>query len=174
MKNLELKARCNSLIQLRQKVKTLGAEYRCTMRQTDTYFNAPKGRLKLREIARREAELIHYERSDRPESRYSDYQIYTVFDAAALKEILAKALGVSGVVEKRRELWIYGNTRIHLDEVSGLGDFVELETVMANQTEETAYAEHEWVKTALGIEAANVEAVSYSDLLFRRQHVNAS
>ena len=165
MKNLEFKANCDSLDVLRQYLVNLQAEHRRTMKQLDTYFSVPQGRLKLREIDTHDAELIYYERSDLAESRYSNYQICDIPEPMAFKQIATTALGVRTVVEKRRELWIFGNTRIHLDEVKNLGQFVELETVIRNQTEAEAQAEHQFVKDALGIKEADLVSVSYSDLV---------
>ena len=165
MKNLEFKACCDSLDVLRQRLVNLQAEHRCTMKQLDTYFNVPQGRLKLREINTHEAELIYYERSDLAESRYSNYQICDIPEPTAFKQIATMALGVKGVVEKQRELWMFGDTRIHLDEVKNLGQFIELETVIHNQTEAEAQAEHQLVKEALGIKEKDLVSVSYSDLI---------
>lgn len=50
-----------------------------------------------------------------------------IADPTSLKEVLAGALGVSGSVKKTRYLFLYHQTRIHIDEVVGLGSFVELE-----------------------------------------------
>ena len=165
MKNLEFKANCDSLDVLRQRLANLQAEHRHTMKQLDTYFNVPQGRLKLREINTHDAELIYYERSDLAESRYSNYQICDIPEPIAFKQIATMAWGVKGVVEKTRELWMFGDTRIHLDEVKNLGQFVELETVIRNQTEAAAQAEHQLVKDALGIQEEDLISVSYSDLI---------
>ena len=165
LKNLEFKANCDSLDILRERLVNLQAEHRRTMKQLDTYFNVPQGRLKLREISTDEAELIYYERSDLAESRYSSYQICDIPEPIAFKGIATMAWGVKGVVEKQRELWIFGDTRIHLDEVKKLGQFVELETVIRNQTEAEAQAEHQLVKDALGIRDQDLVSVSYSDLI---------
>ena len=165
MKNLEFKANCDSLDVLRGHLINLQAEHRRTMKQLDTYFNIPQGRLKLREINTDEAQLIYYERSDRAESRYSSYQVCDISEPTAFMQIATMAWGVKGVVEKQRELWIFGDTRIHLDEVRDLGQFVELETVIRNQTEEEAQAEHQLVKDALGIKEEDLVSVSYSDLV---------
>ena len=150
---------------LRQRLANLQAEHRCTMKQLDTYFSVTQGRLKLREINTHEAELIYYERSDLAESRYSNYQICDIPEPMAFKQIAAMALGIKGVVEKQRELWMFGDTRIHLDEVKDLGQFVELETVIHNQTEAEAQAEHQLVKNALGIKEEDLVSISYSDLV---------
>ncbi len=165
MKNLEFKANCDSLDMLRQRLANLQAEHRRTMKQLDTYFNVPQGRLKLREINAHEAQLIYYERSDLAESRYSNYQVCDISEPTAFMQIATMAWGVKGVVEKQRELWMFGDTRIHLDEVRDLGQFVELETVIRDQTEGEAQAEHQLVKDALGIKEEDLISISYSDLI---------
>jgi predicted adenylyl cyclase CyaB len=167
-RNLEFKAKCHSLAELRQWLVGLKAEYRTTMHQIDTYFNVPKGRLKLREIHGDEACLVYYERPDTATSRYSNYQLCDIPDAETFKAAMSAALGVMVVVEKRRELWMFGNTRIHLDDVMNLGEFIELETVMRNQTEAEAYAEHQLVKDALQVKAGDLIPASYSDLLLKK------
>ena len=169
MKNLEIKAKCGSLSELRERVQTLGAACHGTMRQVDTYFRVPNGRLKLRELGDTHAELIYYERPNQSGLRYSNYQICEIADAASFKTLMLNALTARVVVEKQRELWMYGDTRIHLDDVVGLGAFVELETVMRGQTEHDAYTEHDYVRTALDIQASAVVSVSYSDLLLSMQ-----
>ena len=165
MKNLEFKAKCDSLDALRGRLVDLQAEHRHTMKQLDTYFNVPQGRLKLREINTDEAELIYYQRSDRAESRYSNYQLCDISEPIAFKQIATMAWGVKAVVEKQRELWMFGDTRIHLDEVRDLGQFVELETVIRDQTESEAQVEHQLVKDALGIKEEDLASVSYSDMV---------
>ncbi|MCZ6680165.1 MAG: class IV adenylate cyclase [Candidatus Poribacteria bacterium] len=165
MKNLEFKAKCHSLATLRQRLVDLKAEYRRTMKQIDTYFSVPKGRLKLREIDDREACLVYYERPDISESRYSNYQICDISDMTAFRQLMSMALGVKVVVEKRRELWMFGNTRIHLDQVVDLGEFVELETVIRDQTEAEAQTEHQRVKDALGIRPQDLVSASYAELI---------
>jgi adenylate cyclase class 2 len=101
------------------------------LEQRDTYFHAVTGRLKLREIAGATAELIAYARADLEGPKVSHYSIVPVYDPAALVEALGAALGVRAVVEKRRRLVMWRNVRIHLDDVAGLGRFVELEAVAA-------------------------------------------
>ena len=165
MKNLEFKANCDSLDVLRQRLVNFQVEHRRTMKQLDTYFNVPEGRLKLREIDTHKAELIYYVRSDLAESRYSNYQVCDIPEPVVFKGIATRAWGVRSVVEKQRELWMFGDTRIHLDEVKNIGQFVELETVIHNQTEEQAQREHQLVKDALGIKEGDLVSESYSDMV---------
>jgi predicted adenylyl cyclase CyaB len=135
------------------------------MHQIDTYFVVPHGRLKLREIEGERAELIHYYRPDTLVAHPSDYVIARVSDPGSLKDALSRALGLRVVVEKRRELYLWGHTRIHLDEVTGLGSFLELETVIADQTREEAERECREVQAALGIREEDLVSGSYADLL---------
>ena len=69
-------------------------------------------------------------------------------------------------VAKRRHLLIWEGVRIHLDEVEGLGTYLELEAVAEADSDLTA--EHEKVerlRAELGIEDENLIATSYADLL---------
>ena len=165
MKNLELKAKCGCLDSVRRQLVDFKAEFRETVKQNDTYFNVPKGRLKLREINGSEAYLVYYERGNSAASCYSTYRLWNVTNQAGFMEILTTVLGVKVIVEKQRELWLFGDTRIHLDRVMNLGEFVELETVIRNQTEREAWMEHQSVKEAIGIMERDLIAESYSDLL---------
>ena len=164
-KNLEYKVRSESLDALLPKLAELNATHTETIHQVDTYFQNPKGRLKLRETDESdEGCLIYYERPNALESRYSIYQLCKIAEPAVLKELLAIALGIKTIVKKQRSLWMYNSTRIHLDIVEDLGEFVELETVFQGQTEAEAIKEHQHVKTTLDLNAAEPIAVSYSEL----------
>jgi predicted adenylyl cyclase CyaB len=148
---------------------TLGARAAAVLHQRDTYFHVRHGRLKLREIAPEggapSAELIQYARPDESSARTSDYVIAPVADAASMREALARALGVRVVVAKRRSLFLWRHTRIHLDEVEGLGSFLELETVVTDQSDSDARAELAEAAAALGIRDEERIALSYADLL---------
>jgi len=165
MRNLEVKARCEDLETARVRAERLGARAAGTFAQRDIFFATPAGRLKLRvSDDGGAAELIGYRRADVPRARASDYLVYRTVDPDALHAVLADALGPAGVVEKRRRLYLYGHTRIHLDEVRGLGTFVELETVLDGQPEAVARAELDAVGAALGLDAAAFVAGAYVDL----------
>ena len=176
--NLEFKAQCQSLDSFYPRLTDLDATYRETVHQTDTYFlvatkygaksEACEPRLKLREIDEMaEACLIYYERPNQDASRHSQYQLWEITNPSTFKELLTAALGIKTIVKKRREVWMFNNTRIHLDTVVDLGQFVELETVFQGQTETEAVNEHRHVKTALHLHATNPVAVSYSDLVMQ-------
>jgi len=165
LRNLETKARCSDLGKARQRAIELGATEHGRVRQVDTYYAVPRGRLKLRLQSHGPSQLVYYHRPNVATARWSDYQLVDVPAADALAALLDRALGRLKVVDKTRTLLLYGNTRIHLDLVEGLGEFVELETVMRGQSEADAAAEHGFLCRALGIGEGDVVAGSYADML---------
>jgi adenylate cyclase class IV len=164
-RNVEIKARADCLEALLARALTLADGPAQTLVQDDTFFAVPHGRLKLRLVDGAAAELIHYERPDAPGARASDYVRVAVPDAAALREALTRGLGVVGRVRKRRWLLLAGQTRIHLDRVEGLGDFVELEVVLrAGQSDADGARVAEDLMRALGLADAPRLAGAYLDL----------
>jgi adenylate cyclase, class 2 len=164
--NLERKARCGDLCELREQAVKHGARFLAEETQADTYFHVPHGRLKLREINGLSATLIAYDRPDQKGSRLSSYHLVPVVHTPGLMAALAAALGVRGVVQKRRTIYLWHNVRIHLDEVEGLGTFVEFEAVLGPDDDEaTAEERLEELGGALAIDASAYLATSYADLL---------
>src|SRR5437773_1578294 len=129
-RNIEIKARCKDLNAARARAESLGAKFAGTLDQVDTYFHVPNGRLKVRQIYNEHTELIFYSRENITEPRPCDYHVITIteWDKSVIA-VLSKAMGVRGIVRKRRELLLWHNVRIHLDEVEKLGTFIELEAV---------------------------------------------
>jgi adenylate cyclase class IV len=164
--NLELKARHADLRAAAAALERLGARGPAVEDQTDTYFRVPNGRLKLREIAGQPAVLIRYDRPDHPDARTSTYLLVPAPDPDGLRAALAAAVGVRGTVRKRRTVYLWHNVRIHLDEVAGLGTFVEFEAVLSpGEDEPAARARLEELGGLLGIGPADHLAPSYADLL---------
>jgi predicted adenylyl cyclase CyaB len=168
MKNIEIKVRVTDRLQMMRSIRKLGGKKVGVLRQTDTYFDVPNGRLKLREETSREtADLIFYSRPNSKISRLSEYDIQNIskVDTKKMKSILMKALSVRVIVKKVRILYLFRHTRIHLDSVTGLGDFLELETVVSGLKMSDAKKEHETVIQMLGLALCDKIPVSYSDLL---------
>ncbi len=128
-RNVELKAHDSDPARTLERALAAGAEDRGLLRQRDTYFAVPHGRLKLREEDPGGATLIAYERPDAATERVSDYRLVPVAEPGRLRDALAAAAGVTAVVVKRRHLLLWETVRIHLDDVRGLGSFIELEAV---------------------------------------------
>lgn len=166
MRNIELKARIADLAAARSVAQRLATEYVGVLRQVDTYFHCHHGRLKLRETDGGLAQLVGYARPDQPEAKGSDYQLVAVSDPAALKQTLTAALGVWRVVEKRREVYLVDNVRIHLDEVVDLGTFVEFEAVLGTDIDDAhGQAQVADLMREFGVEVDDLISGSYSDLI---------
>jgi predicted adenylyl cyclase CyaB len=134
--NIELKARAATLDPLREIARRLATAPPETQHQIDTYFCCRQGRLKLREINGRRAELIWYERPDQQQPKPSRYGLVAIEDPAGLKQALAATVGIRVTVEKRREIYLHDNVRIHLDQVRDLGSFLEFEAVLGPRVDQ--------------------------------------
>jgi len=165
-RNIEIKARIASVEALLPRAQALAGGPPELIAQDDSFFEVPHGRLKLRQFADGSAELIHYQRPDSGAAKASDYVRAPVADPAALREALARACGLRGRVLKQRWLLLVGATRIHLDRVAGLGDFMELEVVLREgQSDAEGAAIAEALMAALGLASAERLAGAYLDLL---------
>jgi adenylate cyclase class IV len=165
--NIELKAVDENPAATESACRALGAVEGGLLVQRDTYFDIGRGKLKLREdLERGSSELIFYLRPDESGLRSSSYWRAPSADCDALRELLTAAHGVLGVVTKRRRLYLHHNVRIHLDDVEGLGSFIELESVLAvmgreSPAEVQSLAE---VVDALGLADRPTIAGGYLDL----------
>ncbi|UCE61269.1 MAG: class IV adenylate cyclase [Phycisphaerales bacterium] len=164
--NIEIKARARDVGRQREIAAQICDSGPELLEQTDTFFNVQAGRLKLREFASGDAELLQYERPNRTEPSKSRYSIVPISSADALKEALGAALGILGVVRKNRYLYMVGQTRIHFDEVADLGDFIELEVVLSpGQTDEDGAAITRTLMQRLEIREADLIDRAYVDML---------
>jgi len=167
-RNVEIKARIASVESLLPRARALAGGDAEVIVQDDQFYAVPHGRLKLREFADGSAELIHYQRPDTGQAKLSDYRRVPLPDAATLREMLQRALGQLGRVRKQRWLLRVGQTRIHLDRVEGLGDFMELEVVLRDdQSEAQGVAMAESLMHELGLGEVERIAGAYMDLLRR-------
>lgn len=129
-RNIEIKARIFDSDNLIALVKIVADSGPVEIFQDDTFFHCQKGRLKLRELSPTHGQLIYYERPDGSGPKTSTYTISETTEPEQLRKTLASALGITGRSRKKRLLFMCGATRIHIDEVEGLGNFVELEVVL--------------------------------------------
>jgi adenylate cyclase len=169
-RNIEIKARAVDLAAQREKAGELSDAPPELLDQEDTFFRAKRGRLKLRLFDADRGELIYYERADAQEPSESRYMILPTREPIALRDALSQALGVSGVVRKRREVYHVAGTRVHLDTVEGLGEFIELEAVLGpDESHEDGRARVRELVDALGIADRDLIDRAYIDLLLDRR-----
>lgn len=165
-RNIECKARDPHPGRSLEVCRRLGAEDHGEILQRDTYFEVTNGGLKLREERPGKPHLIQFERANEPEQRESRYRIIEVDDGPMLSAALAAAIGVRVIVAKRRRLFLWRDVRIHLDEVEGLGRFIELEAVAPPDSDLTR--EHRLIaelRDALEITDERLVAVGYAEQL---------
>ena len=164
--NIEIKARARNFDEIRRQAERLSSIPVETIPQEDIFFNTPQGRLKLRVLSEDRGQLIYYTRADQEGPKRSDYHIFHTSDPANLKRVLELAYGIRGVVRKTRYLYHVGQTRVHLDEVEGLGQFMELEVVMQEgQSDIEGQAIAENLMASLGVERTDLLEGAYMDLL---------
>ena len=170
MRNLELKARDPDPARSLERALALGAEDMGEILQRDTYFAGARGRLKLREQDAEGSplwdELIEYSRVDSTDPRPSTYLRVPVADAPTLREALEAAYGTLVTVVKKRRVLLWQGVRIHLDDIEGLGSYLEFEALAEPGSDLSAERDKvERLRDELGIEDANLVATSYSDLV---------
>ncbi|MFA6272267.1 MAG: class IV adenylate cyclase [Patescibacteria group bacterium] len=170
--NIELKVKISSIVDFRNILINNKSRFVRRMKQVDTYFTYPSGRLKIRNINNQKGEIIFYKRADKKNSRISDYWVVPISKSEILKfvSVFKELFGIIVVVKKNRELWMYKHTRIHLDKVKDLGFYLELETVVKGISLEKAKLEHRQVIKKLGLKPLESIAKSYSDILLRKNH----
>lgn len=165
LKNIEIKAKINNYEKVKRLVEDLCPIPIETEQQKDTFFNTPQGRLKLRESDSTSA-IMYYYRPDSHEPKQSDIAISFTENPDTLKTVLDNSIGIRGIVYKKRILYQYHQTRIHLDDVKGLGKFIELEVVLkpdqtSNDGEIIAYK----LMDKFGIHKNDLIDVAYIDLI---------
>jgi predicted adenylyl cyclase CyaB len=167
--NVEIKAKCKNAGFIRNYLLSAGADFKGVDEQTDTYFNVYHGRLKLRE-GNIENNLIFYERSDLAGPKNSHFSLVKVADAEGLKEVLTKSLRIKVIVKKKREIYYIKNVKFHLDEVPGLGSFVEIEAGnrFEDMPKEKLQEQCNFYVNEFGISADDLIDVSYSDMLLTK------
>jgi len=169
-RNVEIKARIQSIEALAERVSAIADEGPIEMLQGDTFFTCERGRIKLRALSATEGQLIFYQRPNEKGPKESSYIISPVAAPDSLREALSLAYGQVGQVRKHRTLHVVGRTRVHLDRVEGLGQFVELEVVLREGDDTTpGIEEAQCLMALLGISSKQLLDVAYIDLLGQRR-----
>lgn len=164
--NIEFKARSNDIaaaekILLQHNPRFVGEDH-----QVDTYFNVPNGRMKLRE-GNIENALIHYERENTAGSKSSQVLLYKHRPDQNLKAVLAKAIGIKAIVDKRRKIYFIENVKFHFDTVQNLGTFIEVEAIDVDGSigREKLQEQCDHYAMLLKVSKEDFMAGSYSDMI---------
>jgi predicted adenylyl cyclase CyaB len=169
LRNVEIKAHIESVEALTPRAQAIADTGPTEIFQDDTFFHCSNGRLKLRAFSEANGELIFYQRSAGTGPKECFYVISKTASPNSLREALSLAYGQGGRVRKHRTLFLVGRTRIHLDRVEGLGDFLELEVVLSEgeSTEAGVKVAHELLAN-LGISPQQLIEGAYIDLLHQQ------
>jgi predicted adenylyl cyclase CyaB len=171
--NVEIKAKVTDLEGFQKRVKAISETHEELILQEDTFYHTPKGRLKLRILAGDRGQLIYYERGNQTGPKQSDYWLFETAEPENLKQVLDEGLGIRGAVRKKRRLYRVGNTRIHLDEVAGLGTFMELEVVLTpGQSLEDGQKVAAGLMEKLKIDEKDLIVGAYIDLMENRKRIS--
>ena len=169
-RNIEIKARIESVAALIPRAAALATEGPVEINQDDTFFRCDTGRLKLRVFSEERGELIFYRRANQRGPKESFYLLSPTSSPVGLRELLSQSNGQVGRVEKRRTLFLVGRTRLHLDRVKGLGDFLEIEVVLQDgETTEAGVAQAHALMEQLGVRPSQLIEGAYVDLLARER-----
>ena len=157
-RNIEIKARISDIDFCTEKARYLSGAEPVIIKQEDTFFNCQNGRLKLRIFSEDHGELIFYTRPNVAGPKMSEYYISSTDEPYRLLDVLKKSYGIHGEVKKTRKLYIIGRTRVHIDQIERLGNFLEFEVVL-NENEDIQRGESE------ATELMDTFNISHSDLI---------
>lgn len=169
--NIEIKARCENQDKIRKILKSRNADFKGIDHQIDTYFKTNNGRLKIRE-GNIENYLIFYERENISGPKQSKVNLFTSDPNSSLKDILIQSWGILVVVDKHREIYFIDNIKFHVDTVTDLGNFIEIEAIDKDGIigKEKLLAQCQEYLDLFGVQEINLITGSYSDLLLDSQN----
>jgi len=173
--NIEIKAHCSDPDRAEKYLSEAGARFAGLDTQEDIYFHVPEGRLKLRR-GPIENNLIFYRRNNQEGPKSSQFILHPVQDSSSLQSILCEALGVKVIVKKNRKIFFLEHTKFHIDEVPGLGHFIEIEVSNLHHPHLEEIQMQQDCRSymiALGIQEEDLVAVSYSDMLLEKASLNS-
>lgn len=165
-RNLEIKVKLSShkfIKKFLTKNGILNSEF---LHQKDIYYKVDKGILKLR-FENGKKTLIYYDRNEKSKKRWSDYYFLNISTQDAdlfFERVFDKII----TVDKQRELFLFKNTRIHLDKVKGLGNFLELETRVTDGLKD-AEKRFNYLVDLLNLKSETEIRASYKDLLLQKE-----
>ncbi|MEO6329945.1 MAG: class IV adenylate cyclase [Ginsengibacter sp.] len=167
--NFEFKVKAKDFNKLEQRLNELNPLFKGEDHQVDTYYNAPTGRLKLRE-GKIENALIYYERINTPGAKQSNIILYKHQPEQSLKDILGKLFGIKVIVNKKRRIYFIDNVKFHFDIVRELGTFMEVEAIDESGGIGVQKLQEQCDKyfSFFGLDHSDYINASYSDLLLEK------
>ncbi|XP_050359770.1 uncharacterized protein LOC126779658 [Nymphalis io] len=174
MRNVEIKAKVNDFDKICKIAEELSGAPPTIIHQNDTFYKVNTGRLKLRVYADESATLVRYDRDDEQGPKLSNYDLlgFSLNESSKIKtldDIMKKCLGIRGKVVKERRLYMVDQTRIHIDKVDNLGNFMELEVVLRpEQTLEDGQAIAKDLQSKLCVKDEDLIDCAYVDLLDKK------
>jgi len=172
-KNFEIKVKLQDPNKIRALVRLLckGKKvFKEKQIQEDIYYRVQKGRLKLRIINGNTGNLIYYFRNNENSKRVSNYTISETNTPKELNSILSSLYGVLIKAKKTREITRMDNTRIHIDKVIGLGNYLEIEVIF--DSIKKAKITMDGMIKLLDLKEEKFIKVSYLDLLLNKKKNN--
>lgn len=170
--NIEIKASCSNHRKIQRILQQHHADFKGTDHQVDTYFQVPRGRLKLRE-GNIENFLVFYQRDDQEGPKQSNVILYKTSPGSSLRDILVQSHDILAVVDKLREIYCIENVKFHLDTVQELGTFVEIEAIDSDGTlgHEKLLAQCNYYLKLFQIPEQDLLSHSYSDMLMDKKTI---
>ncbi len=160
--NLELKVKLKSFEKTKKLLKELNSDFVKILNQKDIYYKKSGSLLKLR-IENGEQSIIKYLRDEKGNDRFSDYE-FLRFESGNAEKFFKSIFKIEAVVQKKRLLYMFDNTRIHIDTVKGLGNFLELETLVLKGRND-AKKRFAYIKEVLELNELTELKKSYRDLI---------
>ena len=164
--NIEIKARIPDIDYCISKAESLSRAEPEIIKQEDTFFNCENGRLKLRILSKDNGILIFYNRPDATGPKTSEYYLSSTQEPLRLLDVLERSYGSCGKVKKTRKVYMIGRTRVHLDRVENLGDFLEFEIVLQDDEEiKEGETEAKQLMEAFNISETDLLSSAYVDMM---------
>ena len=164
----EIKCRINDPAKKHKQLLGLGASFKGVDHQIDTYFKVDIGRLKLRE-GNIENTLIRYHRTEVESIKQSQviFQALPAETVFGIKSVLKDSNGIWKVVDKQRGIYFIDNIKFHIDQVEGLGDFMEIEAIDTDGSRNSSELEKQCSSYVqlLQLDSSRFIGKSYSDLI---------
>ncbi|PIO71561.1 putative adenylyl cyclase CyaB [Teladorsagia circumcincta] len=170
-RNVEIKAKVRNREEIIRLARELTGKEPAVLQQHDVFYSSPEGRLKMRTVEEDKvvrSELIWYDRPDIAGPKESKFYKLDVPEKIfeTLSSLLQCSMGIKGEVKKTRTLFMCGRTRIHIDSVEGLGDYMELEVCLSEQESAVdGEKEAKAIKEKLGIIDDDLLEGAYMDML---------